>query len=137
VSERTFLDTSVLLYAEDAREPAKRDRAQHLIRELVADQAAVVSTQVLQEFFVIATKKLKLPAAVAHDCVATYAQLDVALVSPALVLAAIELHRLHGLSFWDALIVRTAMDAGCTRLLSADLQHERAFEALVVENPFV
>lgn len=137
MSERTFLDTNVLLYAEDARDPAKRDRAQHVIRALVADQAAVVSTQVLQEFFVIATKKLKLPADVAHDCVATYAQLDVALVSPGLVLAAIELHRLHGLSFWDALIVRTAMDAGCTRLLSEDLQHARSFEALVVENPFL
>lgn len=136
MSKRTFLDTNVLLYAEDARDPKKRDRAQAVIRELVADQAAVVSTQVLQEFFVIATKKLKLPAALAQDCVTNYAQLDVVIVQPAMILSAIELHRLHGLAFWDALIVRAAREGGCTTLLSEDLQHERAFDELVVENPF-
>jgi predicted nucleic acid-binding protein len=62
VTERTFLDTNILLYAEDARVPAKQERAREVIAALVTDRSAVISTQVLQEFFVIATKKLKLTA---------------------------------------------------------------------------
>ena len=107
-----------------------------MIAALVSDRSAVISTQVLQEFFVIATKKLKLTAEAAQDSVATYAQLDVVIVQPALITSAIQLHRLHSISFWDALIVRAAADAGCAKLLSEDLQHQRAFDALVIENPF-
>lgn len=137
MNDRTFLDTNILLYAEDARVPAKQERAREVIAALVTDRSAVISTQVLQEFFVIATKKLKLTAEAAQDAVATYAQLDVVIVQPALITSAIELHRLHSLSFWDALIIRSAAEAGCTKLLSEDLQHQRAFDALVIENPFV
>ena len=137
MNDRTFLDTNILLYAEDARVPAKQERAREVIAALVTDRSAVISTQVLQEFFVIATKKLKLTAEAAQDSVATYAQLDVVIVQPALITSAIHLHRLHAISFWDALIVRAAADGGCTKLLSEDLQHQRAFEALVIENPFV
>ena len=136
MNERTFLDTNILLYAEDARVPAKQERAREVIAALVTDRSAVISTQVLQEFFVIATKKLKLTAEAAQDSVATYAQLDVVIVQPALITSAIQLHRLHAISFWDALIVRAAADAGCTKLLSEDLQHQRAFDSLVIENPF-
>jgi predicted nucleic acid-binding protein len=135
--ERTFLDTNVLLYAEDARDPDKQRRAQDVIRGLVGASCAVVSTQVLQEFFVIATKKLKLSASAAQTCVANYSQLDVVIIQPALIISAIELHRLHSVSFWDALVVRAASESGCTRLLSEDLQHERLFDGVSIENPFI
>lgn len=137
MTERTFLDTNILLYAEDGRVPAKQERAREVIAALVGESSAVISTQVLQEYFVIATKKLGVTAEAAQESIANYAQLDVVIIQPALITAAIELHRLRGLSFWDALIVRAAVEAGCTRLASEDLQAGRSFESLTVENPFV
>lgn len=134
--DRTFLDTNVLLYADDRAAGAKTLRARDCVAELAAQGKAVVSTQVLQEFFVIATKKLGLPAAIARQRVETYAALEVVLIQTDLILGAIDLHRLHALSFWDALIVRAASAAGCTRLWSEDLQHGRTIEGVRIENPF-
>ncbi|MBL8919472.1 MAG: PIN domain-containing protein [Myxococcaceae bacterium] len=135
--DRTFLDTNVLLYADDASAGAKTTRARDGVAELAASGRAVVSTQVLQEFFVIATKKLRLPAAVARQRVETFAALEVVLIQTDLILGAIDLHRLHSLSFWDALIIRAASAAGCTRLWSEDLQHGRTLEGVRIENPFL
>ena len=134
--ERTFLDTNVLLYADDADAGVKREQAQALIAALVTAGNAVVSTQVLQEYFVIAVKKLGLLPEVARTRVETFAQLDVVLIQADLILAAIDLHRLHALSLWDALIVRAALAGGCTRLASEDLQTGRRFDGMRVENPF-
>jgi len=136
VSARTFVDSNVLVYADDAAAAGKRTRSQERILELTSERKAVVSTQVLQEYFVIATRKLKLPAAIARARVETFAQLDVVLIQPDLILSAIDLHRLHSISFWDALIVRAAVVGGCTRLLSEDLQAGRSFDGLEIVNPF-
>ena len=136
LADRVFVDTNVLVYADDEDGGKKRDRARALLRELVSSGRAVLSTQVLQEFFVVATKRLVLPAERARQRVEVLAQLDVVLVRPELVLAAIDLHRLHGLAFWDALVVRSASAAGCTRLLSEDLSHGQILDGVRIENPF-
>jgi predicted nucleic acid-binding protein len=136
VSARTFVDTNVLVYADDAGAGEKRARSQERLLELTKDRKAVVSTQVLQEYFALATRTLKLPAAIARARVETFAQLDVVLLQPDLILSAIDLHRLHAISLWDALIVRAAVVGGCTRLLSEALQVGRTFEGLEVVNPF-
>jgi predicted nucleic acid-binding protein len=134
--ERTFFDTNVLLYADDVSAGPKRLRARDCITEAVSNSRAVVSTQVLQEYFAIATKKLRVDAAEARQRVETYASLDVVRIEKELILAAIDLHRLHSLSFWDALIVRAAINGGCSRLWSEDLQHGRVFDGVRIENPF-
>jgi len=76
-------------------------------------------------------------ARIARRKVELLAEFDV--VSPELadILAAIDLHRLHGLSFWDALVVRSAKQAGCSVLLTEDFQHGREMEGLRIVNPFV
>jgi predicted nucleic acid-binding protein len=134
--ERTFLDTNVLLYAEDEDAGDKRKTAQECIADAVREGKAVLSTQVLQEFFVIATKKLGMAPDAARAQVETYAQLDVVLIQPDLILSAIDLHRLYSLSLWDALVVRSAIVSGCTRIWSEDLQDGRKFEGTTIENPF-
>lgn len=98
--------------------------------------AAVVSTQVLQEYFVIATRKLGVEAAVARRKVELIGTADVVEVRMNLILGAVDLHRLHQLSFWDALILKCAAAAGCTRLLTEDLQHGQVIEGVRVEDPF-
>ena len=136
MNERVFLDTNVIVYADDKSAGEKRARALALLGELVAGSRAVVSTQVLQEYFVVATRKLGVPPDVARRKVEALSLLDVVIIRPDLVLAAIDLHRLHAISLWDALIVRCARAAGCARIFSDDLQDGQVFDGVRIENPF-
>lgn len=134
--EREFLDTNVLIYAHDARDPRKRACARELLRRLLRERRGVLSIQVLQEFFAAATRKLGMPSEVARLNVSSYARFDVVSLSVPDVIAAIDLHRLHHFSIWDALIVRAALNGACTTLHSEDMQHGRAIDTLVVRDPF-
>jgi predicted nucleic acid-binding protein len=134
---RTFLDTNVLVYAEDRSNPAKQGKALELIKAHRVQRTGVVSLQVLQEYFVAATGKLHLDAEVARNKVEIYSRFDVAEPGVNDILAAIDLHRLHGFSFWDALILRMAQQTGCRVLLSEDMQDGRAIDGVRIVNPFL
>jgi len=95
-----------------------------------------VSLQVLQEYFVTVTRKLHVDARIARRKVELLAEFDVAAPELADILAAIDLHRLHGFSFWDALVVRAAKQAGCSVLFSEDLQQQREIDGVRIVNPF-
>ncbi len=136
MNDRVFVDTNVLLYADDQSAGPKRERALALLSELAAASRLVISTQILQEYFVVATRKLGVPAEMARKKVEALAVLDVVLVRPELILAAVDLHRLHKLSFWDALVVRCAAAAGCARILTEDLQDGAVIDGVRIENPF-
>lgn len=131
-----FIDTNVLLYADDLDAGEKTSVARELLRERLGQRSGVISTQVLQEFYVNATKKLGLDPAAAQARVKLYGGLSLVLIDLELVLGAIELHRLELISFWDALIVRAAERADCDILYSEDLQHGRRYGRLQVVNPF-
>ena len=137
MSARSFFDTNVLVYADDKSAPAKQRRALELVAEHRRAGTGVVSLQVLQEYFVTVTRKLQVDARIARRKVELLAEFDVAAPELADILAAIDLHRLHGLSFWDALVVRSAKQAGCSVLLTEDFQHVREMEGLRIVNPFV
>jgi predicted nucleic acid-binding protein len=136
VKGRVFLDTNILIYADDADAGAKRNRAQQIVEAALNNGNGVLSTQVLQEYFVVATRKLGLPAEIAQQKVEILATMNVIVVDVEHVVEAIKLHRLYGLSFWDCLILHCAKAAGCPRLLSEDLQHGRSIEGVTIENPF-
>lgn len=133
---RRFLDTNVLLYADDLDAGEKRERAKTILRESLASGEGVVSTQVLQEFFSISTGKLGVDPAIARRKVELIAEMDLIRVDLGLILGAIDLHRLHSFSFWDALSVRAASTAGCGLLLTEDLQHGQVVDGVRIENPF-
>ena len=133
----SFVDTNVLVYADDASEPRKRVAARQLLRRLLRHGTGKLSLQVLQEYFSTATRKLDVPASAARRKVALFSRLDVVQIGVDHVLAAIDLHRLHALSSWDALIVRAALLSGCRRVYSEDLQHGWKYEGLEVVNPFL
>ena len=137
MSVRSFFDTNVLVYADDKAAPAKQRRALDLVAEHRRAGTGVVSLQVLQEYFVTVTRKLKVDARIARRKVELLAEFDVAAPELADILAAIDLHRLHGFSFWDALVLRSANQAGCTVLFSEDFQHEHETEGLRILNPFL
>jgi len=134
---RSFLDTNVLVYTDDRDSPEKKRRALDLFAECRRNRNGVVSTQILQEYFSTATKKLGVDTIVARRKTEIFARLDVVPLSVDDILGAIDLVRLHTLSFWGALVVRAALTSGCSRLWSEDLQTGRRFEGLEVVNPFV
>lgn len=136
MTARAFVDTNILFYAEDESQPVKRDRARALLRELVPTRNAVLSLQVLREFFAASRRKLGLDAEDAKARVERYARLEVVKLDVDDLLAAIDLHRLHGFSIWDALIVRAATVARCRVLYTEDMQDGRRIDGLEIVNPF-
>jgi predicted nucleic acid-binding protein len=131
-----FVDTNVLVYAFDTSEPRKRARA----LELLADEGVdlVVSAQVLNEFYWVATRKLTPPLApeMAHEVVRELSLGRVVPVDAGLVDRAIELSRSHQLALWDAGVVVAAQTAGCGVLWSEDLHAGQRFDGVVVRDPF-
>ena len=136
MSARSFFDTNILVYADDDDVPAKQRLARDLVYEHRRKRTGVVSLQVLQEYFVTATKKLKIDARRARRKVELLSEFDVAMPDVADILAAIDLHRLHSFSFWDALILRSAQQSGCRVLLSEDFQGGREIDGIQIVNPF-
>ena len=136
MSAPTFVDTNILVYADDRANPIKRERSQELIREMLRERNGWISLQVLQEYFAVATRKLGIDAEIARRRVELYSRLDVAILGPVDVLGAIDLHRLYRFSIWDALILRAALMSGCRRLYSEDLQAGFRIESLEIVNPF-
>ncbi len=138
MASRTFLDTNVLVYLFDADAPGKQARARETLARALEQGAVVVSTQVLQEFFVTVTRKLArpLPATEAEVALRRLIELPVVQVDPDMILAAAVSGRRDRISFWDALILAAASAAGCGEVLSEDLQHGRSFGRVRVVNPF-
>lgn len=133
----TFLDTNVLLYCDDSASLVKQQRALAIVLENKQKGTGVVSLQVLQEYFANVTRKLGLDPELARRKVEVYARFRV--VEPTIVdlLAAIDLYRLHKLSIWDALILRSAKQSGCRVILTEDMQHGQVIDGVRIVNPFI
>lgn len=136
MSVRSFFDTNVLVYTDDDDAPDKKGRALELYDECRAAGTGVVSTQVLQEYFVATTRKLGVDVAVARRKAELFGRLQLVPIRMDDILGAIDLHRIHSLSFWEALIVRAASVAGCRRLYSEDLQAGWRLDGLEIIDPF-
>lgn len=134
----TFIDTNILIYAQDRHEKTKSDVAQRILRDLWSQDTGVLSTQVLQEFYAVATRKLRspIPRARARTIVADYAEWCTVSTDAELIVSASKLEEDHTLSGWDALVIEAAIRSGAGVLLSEDLQDGRHFGNLVIENPF-
>jgi predicted nucleic acid-binding protein len=134
----TFVDTNVLVYAHDRSETHRRPIAQATLDDLWRTRTGTLSTQVLTEFYVVATRKFDPPMTrrAAREVIGAYSAWPVVQVDAALILAASTLEGRHTLSFWDALIIEAAARSGATRLFSEDLQGGRRIRNLTIENPF-
>jgi len=135
-SVRSFFDTNLLVYTDDLDSPLKAERALTLLREHGIAGTGALSTQVLQEYFVTTTRKLGTAAEHARRKVELFAQLNLVPIGLDNILGAIDLHRLHQLSFWDALIVESALRARCAVLYTEDLPHGQRINGIEVVNPF-
>ena len=133
---RRFIDTNILVDADDAFDPRKQQLALDLLVDLRARQEAVLLTQVLQDYFVTTTRKLGLEAHIARQRVTQFGRFELIQPTRAMLLAAIDLQQNHSLSFWDALDVQTASKARCGVLYSEDLQAGARIGNVIIVNPF-
>jgi predicted nucleic acid-binding protein len=139
MSVKAFVDTNVLVYAHDSSAAEKYERAKSLVQRLWTEKAGVVSTQVLQEFYVTVRKKVLRPCDVgtAKRWLSHYVNWRVIEIDGSTILEAIDIERRYQLSFWDALIVQAANRAGTTLLYSEDLNSDQRYGTVRVENPFL
>ena len=133
-----FVDTNVLLYGEDSADGVKQSAALAWLKRLWLDRRGRLSTQVLNEFYVNATCKLRLPMAQAdaRTEVRRYQQWQPWVADHATVETAWAIESRYRLSYWDALIVASAQAQGCRFLLTEHLQHEQRIDNVQIVNPF-
>lgn len=137
MSDSAFVDTNVLVYAVDNSEPHKREIARRVLGS-TAYGRLMVSAQILGEFYVTVTRKLRkpLPADQATAALDWLAMLPVLAIDTSLVRSATEISRTEQLSYWDGLVVAAAVRSGCRLLLSEDLNDGQRFGPVRIENPF-
>ena len=133
-----FVDTNVLIYAHDSSAGVKHERARTLLRELWKDHTGCVSAQVLQEFYVNVTQKVAKPVApeVAAQIISDLSAWQVHQPGVDDILDAIQLQGRHKLSFWDAMILSSALALGCEIVWSEDLNPGQRYDLVTVQNPF-
>jgi predicted nucleic acid-binding protein len=136
---RDFLDTNVLVYSFDEKQPAKRDRAREIIARALRDGSAIISYQVVQEFLNVALHKFISPFNV-KDCgdylTGVLEPLCQVYPDTSLYRKALDVHSTTGFSFYDSLIIVGAMRGQCSCLLTEDMQTGREIEGVKIVNPF-
>jgi predicted nucleic acid-binding protein len=132
---KIFFDTNILIYQMDKRSITKRDKCRTLVREAATNGDAVISTQVLQEFYVVATKKLHIDPIVSKSIMHTFENMEVVTIGKDLINEAIDASIQYQLSFWDALILVAAESAKCEILYSEDLNEGQVMRNVEIVNP--
>ncbi len=137
MSDKTFVDTNVLIYAHDVDAKAKHGVAESVLRELWTHRTGALSLQVLQEFYVNVTRKIakSLSKAEARLVVNSYSIWCIE-TTPAEIAAAFQIEDKARIGFWDALIVASAAKSGAVRILSEDLNPQQTIAGIRIENPF-
>lgn len=135
---RSFFDTNILVYLFDEDNPEKKAQAQVLLEKETESGRALLSTQVLQEFFVAVTRKLEVPLPVekAEEVVGQLMVLTLVEISGSHILKAIRKSINLQFSFWDALIIEAAVSGGASILYTEDLQHGQTIDNVKILNPF-
>lgn len=131
-----FVDTNVLLYADDGRDQDKRTTARQWLLSLWQQRLGRLSTQVLNEYYANATRKLGMPQGDARAKVRRFQLWQPWQIDHQTVETAWGFEARFGTSYWDSLIIAAASQSGCAFLLTEDLQHNQQMDAVKIINPF-
>lgn len=134
---KVFLDTNILVYCLDKHDPERQEKSRHLVKTLSQESVGVISTQVMQEFYVVATKKLRVDPLLAKDMLNSFEHFEVVSIMPSHIKDAIDCSIINRLSFWNALIVTAAESARCEKVWSEDLNNGQTIRGVKVQNPLV
>ena len=133
---KIFLDTNILLYTLDENDKVKQREAREIVRRVAEQETPVISTQILQEFYIASTSKLGIDALLAKSIIHSFEHMEVVQIDPRLIGEAIDVSILNRISFWDALVIAAAESAKCTTLFSEDLNPGQIIRGVRIENPF-
>lgn len=139
MSGKVFVDTNVLIYAYDLDAGNKHKIAADRVKFLWETEAGMLSTQVLQEFYVNVTQKIPIPIPLAkvRGIISAYSVWQMVLNSLETILHASEIQARYQLSFWDAMIMAAASEGRAEKVLTEDLNHGQLIEGVMIENPFL
>ena len=139
MKDRIFVDTNILIYAHDMDAGAKHDVAISIIEKIWEEKTGIISTQVIQEFYVNVTRKIPNPITpvLARGIILNYFSWHLEAIEPNTILLASEIEERHVLSFWDSLIIATASQSNAEKILTEDLNHGQVIEGVLIENPFL
>ena len=137
MKNKFFIDTNILIYSVDKFDKIKQKKARALLKEIAANDTGVISTQVLQEFYVAATKKLNAAPLIVKEIINGFEKFEVVQITVEMIKDAIDVSLLNKISFWDALIVVSAEIAKCTALITEDLNSGQIIKGVKIINPLL
>ena len=139
MTDKVFVDTNILVYAHDLDAGNKHDQAAEIVSQVWESRNGVLSTQVLQEFYVTLTRKVSstLSKLEARKLVQKYSHWHLVLNDLSIILQASEIEESNNISFWDALIVSAAYSQNVPTILKEDLNHGQIIEGIFIRNPFI
>ena len=139
MSDRIFVDTNILVYAHDLSAGDRHAEASAVIETLWEEETGVISTQVLQEFYVTLTRKIKNPLKPdeAREIIRNYIAWPVQINDPETTIRASEIEEKNILSFWDAMIVAAALRLQAKKIITEDMNHGQIIEGILIENPLL
>ena len=137
--DKVFLDTNIIIYAYDVSAKKKQEIAKKIMIDLWDSGLGLISTQVLQEFFINVTRKIPKPLDVnlAKEIVEDLLKWDIVVNDGESILEAIEIHLQHKYSFWDSMIIQAAIRSGAALLLTEDLPDGKIIHGVTIKNPFI
>ena len=132
-----FFDSNILVYLQDSNDEQKQQIARQLVSEQTKKQWAVISTQVLQEFYNVTTTKLQQDKSIIKKCIRNfYTNIETVQISPQIIEHAIDISVKIQCSFWDSLIIAAAVYAQCNILYTEDLNDGQIIYGVKIVNPF-
>ena len=132
---KSFLDTNILIYQMDSRDVVKQKKCRELVKALVLRHEAVISTQILQEFYVACTTKLKIKPILVKGMMHGFENMEVVTVGPELINEAVDTSIQYHISFWDSLVIVSAESAKCQNLVTEDLNEGQVIRNVRIQNP--
>jgi predicted nucleic acid-binding protein len=136
MNDRVFLDTNFLGYTADENSPEKKKIAKRMLCELTMNDQPVISTQVLQEFYNVATKKMNIDELTAKTLVHNFSKIETIVINTNIIEQAIDISVHNKISFWDGLIVSAAEFANCSMIITEDLNNGQIIRGIKIIDPF-
>ena len=134
---KIFIDTNLFVYSLDKKDKQKQKKASKILKTIVDSHQPVISTQVIKEFYVVATQKLNADKIIIKNIIHNFHKMEIVNNDLGLIEQAVDISILSQLSFWDALIIVAAEKANCEFVFSEDLNSGQTYRGVVVLNPFV
>jgi predicted nucleic acid-binding protein len=137
MTDKIFIDTNVLIYSLDQHSRGKRQKARAIVKLVKEKYSGVISTQVMQEFYVAATKKMQGDPIIIKGILTQLSNFEIVTISPELIYSAIDCSILNCVGFWDALIISAAASSNCKEIWTEDLNHDQVIQGVHIKNPFL